>query len=130
MVSDHLDDGVSATHYSYEWEGLASPAVLRSLSAMELPELHVWLAHRDPDTIIDPTVGTWVDRARAGGFAWTAVEPPAFLWSPLADIRSKYQRGSLAPLYEAHMDACRVADQFGAIEIMPRIAKHLGLGRG
>ena len=127
MVRKEDDDGVCATHYSYEWEGLSSPAVHRSLVSMSLPELHVWLAHRDPDTLIDPTTGTWPDRAKAGGFTWSAVHPPEFLWGTQAELES--HAADYAVVYAPEMSACQVAGKFASLEIVPTLAAALKLER-
>lgn len=93
-VSPELDDGVSPTHFAYEWDSdseIASlvrsgvfPVVERADGhvAVSLPELHVWLGCPDTGEIIDFTTGLWPLACRATlGQEWLAPMPPEYLWT-------------------------------------------------
>ena len=96
--------------------------------------MHVWLAYRDDDGrgfLIDPTAGTWPERARASGLRWTSPEPPAFLWHS-RDEFDALERDSfpLGITYQADLLACRLAyeaAQDGSPSIYDRSAEALGL---
>ncbi|MFO0824963.1 MAG: hypothetical protein U0792_17890 [Gemmataceae bacterium] len=89
-----IDDGVSPTHFSYEWNAadpntrlFASghiPVVSRTDGHLQasLPEMHVWLACPDSGEIIDFTTGLWPQACRETlGEAWNALLPPDYLWT-------------------------------------------------
>lgn len=129
MVAPEEDDGVSATHFSYQWEP-NSLATRVNLAQVAFPEMHVWLGYRDrghDGLIIDATTGSWSKRARLAGHNWTAKEPPRFLWADLQELERLSQERGLAVVYNASLDACHVADAFAHHGIYPRVAKALGL---
>lgn len=89
-----IDDGVSPTHFSYEWNaddpttrlftaGL-TPLVRRTDGHMQasLPEMHVWLACPESTELIDFTTGLWPEACRETiGEQWLAPLPPEYLWT-------------------------------------------------
>jgi hypothetical protein len=80
-----VDDGVHNTHFSYVWD----PRHPRSIAACEqgrLPEMHAWVAIPSSGEIIDLTTRYLVARAAAEGMAWTAPEPPQFLWARISAL--------------------------------------------
>lgn len=103
------DDGVKPTHFSYFWEGLSSPVNRERLRQNLLPEIHCWIAHRDPDTVIDPTTGTWPTRALIGGYQWTAPLPPDYLWVTLEGLRDLSLSYGYEITYQPSLDACEIA---------------------
>lgn len=114
MILPEEDDGVRATHFSYQWEPL-SGATITHLMSGTLPELHVWLASRElGDILIDPTTGSWPDRAAAGGHNWSAPAPPACLWGNGDQIRKLSEDAGYVIGYEASLDACQIADTYAA----------------
>jgi len=81
-VPPHLDDGVSPTHFSYEFE----PHSMQSQFAMfsgNLPEMHAWAYLPATDEIIDMTTRhLQVQCARiAPSMVWQADDPPDYLWA-------------------------------------------------
>ena len=120
MTLPEDDDGISATHYGYIWEGLQHPAVQAQIRKKELPELHVWLAHRKPDTIIDPTTSTWKKRAEADGFVWTGPKPPRYLWLSMNEffdlMQEKYPLGIV---YQPDLEATKLSNYYAELEIYP-----------
>jgi len=121
------DDGVSATHYSYHWQGLRDPLTHAMVEAGRLPELHVWLAHRDPDTIIDPTSGTWPERAAEGGREWLTPRPPDFLWHTVEEMGDLAESDfDLGITYAPDPAACEIADDLASREIYPRVFEVFG----
>lgn len=116
------DDGVSPTHFSYVWDPEeATKYVLRGT----FPEVHVWLAFRSEESpdgvIVDPTTGTWPDRAKAAGLLWTAEPPPDCLWASPEDLYGLEDIRGMSIGYKPSLDACRVADSFAAHGIYPRV---------
>ncbi len=93
-VPPELDDGVSPTHFAYEWNpehpvtrlfltGF-TPLVQRAdgHTAASLPEMHVWLGCPDSEEIIDFTTGLWPAACQATlGEDWLAEHPPEYLWT-------------------------------------------------
>jgi len=128
MCRPEEDDGIRNTHFAYQWDGIEDPKVMACLVNAQLPELHVWLAHRDPDTIIDPTTGTWPERAALDGQTWTGPPTPSFIWHTPAEmamlIRDQYPLGFT---YRCDPVACKVADAFANLELYPQIATLLGM---
>jgi hypothetical protein len=123
------DDGHKATHFSYQWEPDNRMTRL-CISQGALPEMHVWLALRNPDTLIDPTTGTWPERARVGGHEWTAKPTPPFVWLSPEELKVLVMRDyPLGVLYLPDLRACTVADMLASQEIYPKIAKALGIER-
>lgn len=104
------DDGVRPTHFSYFWEGPESPVNRERLKRNLLPEIHCWLAHQEPDTVIDSTTGTWPARARVGGFQWTARLPPDYLWATERELRDLSLSYGYEVTYAPSLDACKIAD--------------------
>lgn len=93
-VPPELDDGVSPTHFAYEWNpdcdlarmvrSGAFPVVRRAdgHTAVSLPEMHVWLGCPESEEIIDFTTGLWPAACQATlGIGWTAERPPEYLWT-------------------------------------------------
>lgn len=115
MCLPEEDDGVRATHFSYQWEA-NSAATRRNIVEFKLPEMHVWLGYRDPrraaGLIIDPTTGSWPARARLGGYEWTTQDPPDFLWTDTEGLRELADQYGYGVIYWPDLTACRVADAF------------------
>lgn len=110
------DDGVMATHFSYEWQG-ADPAPY--LAAGILPEMHVWAADVAKREIVDLTVGTLPDVCEeTAGLPWTAPKPPLFLWAAQKQIPNGWH---YAPNMEAIglalalIRAQRVVEKLGSV---------------
>lgn len=75
-----LDDGISATCYSYMWEP-RSPLTIAMVANGRLPEMHVWLADPEAEELIDLATGTLRAEAEERvGLTWTRADPPDFLW--------------------------------------------------
>ena len=127
MLEPENDDGECATHFSYQWEGLKDDRTNFFFRAGALPEMHCWLAYRDPDTIVDATSGSWPERAHAGGHSWETPRPPDFLWHTADELESLVEREfKLGIRYEANLEACKVADELASREIYPKVAEALG----
>jgi hypothetical protein len=93
-VPADLDDGVSPTHFAYEWDSDSELAQLFHLGivpvmrradgyvAPSLPEMHVWLACPDTGEVIDFTTRLWPAACEATlGMPWLAPHPPEYLWT-------------------------------------------------
>ena len=93
-VPPELDDGVSDTHFGYEWDTQSHfsrlvrsgviPVMRRADGhlAPSLPEIHVWLGCPDTGEIIDFTTGLWPAACRATlGQEWLAPLPPPYFWN-------------------------------------------------
>ena len=106
------DDGVRPTHFGYEFD----PRVPARPGA--LPELHVWLAHRGPDTVIDPTTGTWIERAQDAGLVWSAPAPPAWLWATAQELTQLETRYPFAIQYKPALAACEIAGRAAQADLV------------
>lgn len=73
------DDGQINTHFAYEWTP-HSPESALSVALGNLPEMHVWVGLVDRQEIVDFTTRHLKAAAAALGMAWTAADPPAYLW--------------------------------------------------
>lgn len=122
-VAPEYDDGVSATHFSYEWQPFTTSmdhvtALHRVVHLRELPEIHVWVYLRDRHEMIDLTTRYHKQRAMelCPTMRWTAPEPPATLWIQLNEA-SRAKWGNVIA-YTADPDAIwlamwAVASQYG-----------------
>lgn len=92
-IPPELDDGVSPTHFAYEWDPDSAIARLVQSGIMplirrgdgnvagSLPEMHVWLGCPDTGEIIDFTTGLWPSACMATlGQEWLAPRPPDYFW--------------------------------------------------
>jgi len=81
------DDGVIATHFSYEWQGIDAAPTRAAIDAGVLPELHVWAADPRAMEIVDLTTGyqalQCVERI---GLEWRTPPLPAWLWAGRAGL--------------------------------------------
>jgi hypothetical protein len=92
------DDGVIATHFSYQWSPDEPPSFLAMLNDM-LPEMHVWVALPDRNEVIDFTTGYLPEQCEfVSGMEWTAPNPPPFVWC-------KADRLPPHTVYQPHIDA-------------------------
>lgn len=117
MVPDELDDGVSHTHYSYEWSGVSEEKVKAILLGQDqsLPEMHVWLACFDEPleeevVIIDLTTRFLPELCAKAGMPWLTEPPPSFIWSKIADLPYKW-------LYRPNLEATKLANLLLAIGV-------------
>jgi hypothetical protein len=93
-IPPERDDGVSPTHFAYEWDpdsdlgrlaraGI-SPVIRRGdrWIAASLPEMHIWLGCPGSGEILDFTTGLWPAACLATiGEEWLAPPPPDYLWT-------------------------------------------------
>jgi hypothetical protein len=98
------DDGVVDTHFSYMWSPLTPQSVV-SMAAGNLPEMHVWVGMPDEQILIDFTTKFLTLAAAKLGMAWTAPEPPKYLWT---SARALPDRVVYTPNAEATLLACRI----------------------
>jgi hypothetical protein len=77
MVSESIDDGVMATHFTYEFN---TDEALRHIQAGRFPEIHCWAALPDSTTIIDVTTRYLIRNAAESGYPWRHTIPPDYLW--------------------------------------------------
>jgi hypothetical protein len=75
------DDGTMNTHFAYQWTPQSSESAL-SVALGNLPEMHVWVGLVDRQEIVDFTTRHLKAAALAFNMAWTAAEPPAYIWCP------------------------------------------------
>jgi hypothetical protein len=93
-VPPDLDDGVSPTHFAYEWDADSDFAALHRRgvvpvveradghTAPSLPDMHVWLGCPDTEEIIDFSAGLWPAVCEATlGLPWLVPHPPEYLWA-------------------------------------------------
>lgn len=97
IVPKHLDDGVSATHFGYEWSP-EHPASVFALANNMMPEIHVWLAIPEENTIIDFSTKFFPERAKVEYLEWRTPPPPDFLWAKADELPE-------GVIYHANLDA-------------------------
>jgi hypothetical protein len=98
------DDGVMNTHFAYEGSP-HDPASAMSVALGNLPEMHVWVGIVDRQEIVDFTTRHLKSAAAALGMAWTAADPPHYLWCPAGQLPDwvRYR-----PNREASIYACTI----------------------
>lgn len=82
IVPDHLDDGICATHFSYEFSP-SHPLSQLSMRAGNLPEMHAWACLPEVDEILDLTTRHLKAQCRriAPTTQWLSPDPPVYLWA-------------------------------------------------
>ena len=82
IIDPRNDDGVSPTHYSYEYTECTPLDIIRSLSASILPEMHVWVGVPETNEIIDLTTKYFMcNCSEISGLEWKSKPPPPYLWA-------------------------------------------------
>tara|TARA_R100001594_G_scaffold36976_2_gene66861 strand:+ start:1490 stop:2017 length:528 start_codon:yes stop_codon:yes gene_type:complete len=80
-IDEADDDGEVNTHFSYVWEP-DSPSSIAAVKAYRMPEMHVWAAMPDTQTIIDVTSGFQPGQCLTTlGMDWPGTKPPEYIWS-------------------------------------------------
>ena len=79
------DDGRINTHFAYMWTPGAQDSAL-SVALGNLPEMHVWVGLLNSQEIVDFTSRHLRASAEARGTAWSAAEPPRYVWCPAASL--------------------------------------------
>ena len=110
FMPPHLDDGIGATHFSYEWQG-SNPTNRIAMAAGLMPEMHVWAADPAAQELIDLATFDWPDQAeRLLGAKWLDKRPPDYLWASPGQLPEQaYYR----PDRDATMLAGRMLMQVG-----------------
>jgi len=96
------DDGVSPTHFSFEWEGYTQANVMRMVSGA-LPEMHVWVGIPETNEIVDLSVGTLPEQAKEiAKIEWKGPRPPNFLWTNVLPENVRYvpEKGATTLAYK------------------------------
>jgi hypothetical protein len=75
------DDGRIDTHFAYMWSPGAADSAL-SVALGNLPEMHVWIGLLESQEIVDFTTRHLRRAAEDRGLAWSAADPPRYLWCP------------------------------------------------
>lgn len=90
------DDGVSPTHFSYEWEEDSFTTKIRLAQGL-LPELHCWVGIPETQEIIDVTTRFLASRASMAGLVWRAT-PLDYVWCHATRLppRVRYVPAALA----------------------------------
>jgi len=99
-VTPAQDDGVCMTHFGYVWSPGEPPSV-DALRAGTLPEMHVWLAEPQTQTLIDFSAGDFPAQAKAlCGYDWPGRKPPRVFCG---------KRPPCGVVYEPHIQAIKFA---------------------
>jgi hypothetical protein len=109
-VPKHLDDGVSPTHFSYEFH---QDAVMQQVAQCGFPEMHCWVVRRPRDNdfpvsemeLIDPLYHYQYERARE-------IQPNIIWDDSLKPTKPLWEKVSLLPdtvHYEAIVEAIAIA---------------------
>lgn len=76
------DDGVVATHFSYEWSTLERSKIAQHVVTGTLPEMHVWAGDLAEQAIVDLSTGALATECKArSGLPWLTPTPPSFVWT-------------------------------------------------
>ena len=85
IVPESEDDGVSPTHFAYEWSPrsqISSSAIARC----QLPEVHIWAGLPDTNEIVDFSTGYLKKIAEDSlGLKWRTADPPQFVFGKPPD---------------------------------------------
>jgi hypothetical protein len=98
------NDGQVATHFAYMWSP-TTPESIASIFHGNLPEMHVWCGEPETQILIDFSTRNFTMAAAKLGLAWTAPEPPKYLWTSVATLPPGVV---YRPIREATLLACRV----------------------
>lgn len=102
IIPPELDDGVSPTHFSYEWSS-SHPDTLMAILQNRMPEMHVWLVIPSTEEIIDMTTYELPTMAEEKAkLKWQSARPPDYLWVNFNAIPSNV-------IYRANRDAIVLA---------------------
>lgn len=102
-VRPEQDDGVSSTHFGYQWD---PPNVLGHLMAGNLPELHAWAGDPRTQEIVDLTAGKFPEQClKLTGMDWPGDRPPSSFWGRGRDLPG-------GASYEPNLEATTVAAHF------------------
>jgi hypothetical protein len=86
IVRPEDDDGVSATHFGYEWSPHEVPSqIAAALDCM--PEMHVWvIILAEIPVLVDATTKFFPEQCqKLTGLPWRHDPPPEYLWVPVDD---------------------------------------------
>ena len=98
IVPDHLDDGVSPTHFSYEFEGLNSMNRV-SMAMGDLPEMHVWVRLTGTNEIVDLSTRSLQEQCTkltGNALQWLAPPAPKYLWTDTLPQSTYYRENAQA----------------------------------
>jgi len=106
-VRPDQDDGVSATHFSYEWEPWSEQTHQRIADGL-LPEMHVWVADPETQEMIDISSKYFPRQCMEMlGVDWPGDLPPDYLWMKAGTVQESCR-------YIPYEEATIVAMQFFA----------------
>lgn len=74
------DDGQINTHFSYMWAPRDRASQI-SAAIGNLPEMHVWVGIVDSQEVVDFSTRHIKQAALNLNLAWTAADPPRYLWA-------------------------------------------------
>lgn len=98
IVLKENDDGISPTHFSYEFEGSTFQNIMAILNG-NLPECHVWVRINYFDQIpeyVDISTNSFMEACnRVGGIQWETPPPPNYLWRPKNELDCPYDGYSI-----------------------------------
>ena len=75
------DDGQVTSHFAYMWSPRDLDSAL-SVALGNLPEMHCWVGLLDTQEIVDFSTRHLKQAAASHGLAWSAADPPQYLWCP------------------------------------------------
>lgn len=80
IVPPSQDDGIRPTHFGYEWTP-DEPFSQKALAAGLLPELHIWVAVRETQELVDFSTAYLPRIAKERyGFEWNTELPPEYIF--------------------------------------------------
>lgn len=101
------DDGISNTHFSYQFEDTAFNR--RMMTRSQLPEMHVWVGIPASKEIVDLTTKFWPQQAKElEDIEWQGNKPPEYFWSNEFPPEVLYQPSKVATLFAINMLGLRL----------------------
>mgnify|MGYP001562720860 CR=1 FL=1 len=105
ILADKDDDGIVATHFTYEWSPWRDESRVAMLHGY-LPEIHCWIGLPDTQELVDFSTKHFHAAAMRETLKWTAPLPPDYLWTDPLGIGAMYQpeKDALCFLYRYIME--------------------------
>jgi hypothetical protein len=122
ITPEEDDDGVSATHFSYQFETKSVMNILAVLKG-DLPEMHVWVYIPAWKVMADTSTKyfrEFVNKHHPDGVEWKTPSPPDFIWCPVENLHKLHPRVVYLPHAKATRIACSAASR-----LFPEVAKEM-----
>lgn len=79
IVPKEQDDGITATHFGFEWSP-THPFSVAMINQGLLPEVHIWCAVKETYDLVDFSTGDLPEVGAKHGHVWRTERPPRYLF--------------------------------------------------